>query len=344
MVTSDPMPPSSREFDELGLELRSALRSSIVRQDHGLGGLTTYRVGGRARLFTLVETSEDLAGLASITSHHHAPLIVVGRGSNMLVSDRGFEGLSIALGEAFATMEHRDDGIVRLGGALSLPAAARRLTAAGLSGFEWAVGVPGSVGGAIRMNAGGHGSDMAASVVGARVVDLSSGAVADLSSADLAFGYRRSSVAARQLVVWADVALQPGNVERGETELRDIVRWRREHQPGGQNAGSVFTNPVDDSAGRLIDVAGLRGHRIGSAVVSVKHANFIQVDEGGSADDVMALMVHIAAEVEARMGVALNAETRLVGFDRSTMSLVQAGRGNLGGNRGRGNRGGGIGG
>jgi len=208
-----------------------------------------------------------------------------------------------------------DGTVVRAGAAASLPVTARRTAAAGLTGFEWAVGVPGSIGGAVRMNAGGHGSDMAASLVRVRVVDLAAGEDGVVNASDLALGYRTSSVRPSQVVVWAELRLAVGDPATSQAEITEIVRWRREHQPGGANAGSVFTNPPDDSAGRLIDAAGCKGLRIGSAEVSPKHANFIQADEGGSADDVWALMREVRARVLAHSGIDLHAETRTVGFD-----------------------------
>ena len=133
----------------------------------------------------------------------------------------------------------------------------------------------------------------------------------------LELGYRRSALAAHHLVVWAELQLAPGDVAAGERELADIVAWRRANQPGGQNAGSVFTNPPDDSAGRLIDLAGCKGLRYGTAEVSAKHANFIQADEGGRAADVLALMDEVRATVRDRAGIDLVPETRLVGFERA---------------------------
>ena len=128
------------------------------------------------------------------------------------------------------------------------------------------------------------------------------------------YGYRSSSVTASQLVVAAELAVTPGSVEEEQAAVTAIVRWRREHQPGGSNAGSVFTNPEGDSAGRLIEAAGLKGFRMGTAHVSEKHANFIQADKDGRADDVHALMAHVRDVVAERSGVALRAEVRLLGF------------------------------
>lgn len=285
-----------------------------ARRDVPLGPLTTYRVGGPAALFVEVVDEADLERLrTAVAGAPEVPLLVVGRGSNLLVADRGFPGLAVQLGAGFAGVD-LDGTDVRAGGAAPLPVVARQTADAGLTGFEWAVGVPGSIGGAVRMNAGGHGSDLAAALVGVRLVDLGAGEDVEVSAAVLDLGYRRSSVRPSQLVVRADLRLAVGDRARCRAEVAEVVRWRRDHQPGGQNAGSVFTNPPGDSAGRLIEAAGCKGLRLGSAHVSTKHANFFQADAGGSADDVRALMVEVQQRVARAEGVELHPETRLVGF------------------------------
>jgi UDP-N-acetylmuramate dehydrogenase len=287
-----------------------------------LGPLTTYRVGGSAALFVEASADEDLGRVAAAVAASGAPVLVVGRGSNLLVADAGFPGIAVALGEPYAAIT-LDGTTVRAGGATALPVLARRTAAAGLRGLEWAVGVPGSVGGAVRMNAGGHGSDVAASLVEVRVVDLASGHDGVVAAADLHLGYRRSALTPTSVVVEAAFALRPGDAEAAGAEVAEIVRWRREHQPGGQNAGSVFTNPEGDSAGRLVEVAGCRGLRLGTAQVSPKHANFIQADAGGSADDVAALVGEVRRRVRAATGVALRPELRLVGFPAEVRAEVE---------------------
>jgi UDP-N-acetylmuramate dehydrogenase len=195
-----------------------------------------------------------------------------------------------------------------------LPVAARQTASAGLTGFEWAVGVPGSVGGAVRMNAGGHGSDMAANLVRVSVFDLTDGGPREWSVAELDLAYRRSAVQSHHIVLFAELALGEGDRAVSEAEISDIVRWRRANQPGGQNAGSVFTNPPGDSAGRLIDQAGLKGFRVGTAEVSTKHANFIQADPAGAADDVHQVIQAVMARVLDVHGVQLHCENLLIGF------------------------------
>lgn len=288
-----------------------------VRRDVPLGPLTTYRVGGRAAALVELADDGDAAAVRAAVAGTDVPVLVVGKGSNLLVADAGFPGLAVTVAGRFAEIELLEGHRVRAGAAASLPVLARRTAAVSLAGFEWAVGVPGSVGGAVRMNAGGHGSDMSRSVHRVRLLDLRAddGVVDTVIGLDaLGYSYRHSSVEAHQVVLWAELQLQAGDRVASEAEISEIVRWRREHQPGGQNAGSVFTNPPGDSAGRLIESVGLKGHRKGSAYVSPKHANFFQAEEGGSADDVRALIEEVRERVEQETGTRLVPELRMIGF------------------------------
>jgi len=309
--------------DRAVLEQVAAALGSRAQRDVPLGPRTTYRVGGAAALFLAIEDAADLAAAAAAVAGTGVDVLVVGKGSNLLVADAGFPGLALTLGDAFAEVEIEGTA-VRAGAAASLPVVARRTVAAGLTGFEWAVGVPGSVGGAVRMNAGGHGSDLAACLVGVRVVDLRTGEDGVMPAPALELGYRRSAIEPHHLVVAAELALAPGDPEEGARALADIVAWRRANQPGGPNAGSVFTNPEGDSAGRLIDAAGAKGLRVGTAAVSTKHANFIQADDGGRADDVAALMRAVRDLVREATGVDLHPETRLVGFDLNPRPEIES--------------------
>lgn len=297
----------------------------IARLDVPIGLLTTYKVGGVASVYAKVESLEQLRRVADVARHHSLPMVVIGRGSNMLVADAGFAGIAIQLGD-FATQiglpsldDSGSDGelhVVRAGASVALPVLARRTAAVGLRGFEWAVGVPGSIGGAVRMNAGGHGSDMSETLVSCTLFDLCTGVVTECGVDTLGLRFRGSALVDNDVVVTADIGLRRGDARVAQDEIDEIVRWRRDNQPGGQNAGSVFVNPVpgEVAAGQLIDELGLRGFRIGTASVSTKHANFIQADDGGRADDVVAVMSHVRHEVESRFGYRLRTEVRLVGY------------------------------
>ncbi len=291
------------------------LLGPLARRNVALAPLTTYRVGGAAALFVAAESVDDLRAAAKAVAATGVPVFVLGRGSNLLVADTGFDGLVVALGPGFGGIAIDGTDVVA-GAAVLLPVLARQTVAHELTGLEWAVGVPGSVGGAVRMNAGGHGSDVAATLAGIHLVDLASGDDREVQAADLHLRFRASDVADHQVVTAARFALAPGDRAAGEALLAEIVHWRRTHQPGGQNCGSVFVNPVpgEVAAGQLIDGLGLRGFRIGTARVSEKHANFIQADEDGHADDVLAVMEHVRRRVLEATGYALRSEVRLLGY------------------------------
>ena len=298
-------------LDELAVRLGSA-----AARNAPTAPLTTYRCGGPAALLATARNADHLAEIATALGDVGGaiPVLVVGLGSNLLVADAGFDGLVLVLGESFADIDIEGTA-VRAGARAKLPVVARQTAASGLTGFEWAAGVPGSIGGAVRMNAGVPEADMADVLVRVRVIDLVSGHDGVVPASDLAFGYRTSSIEPQQVVVWADLELQPGDPDEAAALIKEKTAWRRDHQPGGRNAGSVFTNPEGTSAGRLIDEAGCKGLRVGTAVVSEKHANFILSDEGGRAQDVWDLMVAVRRQVFEHSGVALHPETCMVGFD-----------------------------
>jgi UDP-N-acetylmuramate dehydrogenase len=280
-----------------------------------IGPLTTYRVGGEAAVFVELSGEEDLDRLVAAVRPSAVPVLVLGKGSNLLVADGGFPGICVRLGEGYSQVEI-DGAAVTAGGACAYPVLARRSAAAGLTGLEWAVGIPGSVGGGVRMNAGGHGAETSHRLVAARVVELGTGDDSWRPTAALDLSYRHSAVRPGDLVLGARYLLEPGDAEASSARIADIVRWRRQNQPGGQNAGSVFTNPAGDSAGRIIEQAGLKGYRIGTAMVSEKHANFIQADPGGSADDVLRVVEAVRQLVQDRLAIELAVELRLVGWGR----------------------------
>jgi UDP-N-acetylmuramate dehydrogenase len=289
--------------------------SDIAELDAPLAALTTYRLGGPAALLVKPRGAHDLDRIATVLAETDLPLLVLGRGSNVLISDDGFAGIVVMLTEMAA--DFTIDGTeVLAGGAVWLPQLARRLGAASLAGFEWAVGVPGSIGGAVRMNAGGHGSDMAACLVEAHVFDLHTRRSGWVDVDHLGLRFRGSDLANHQIVTEARLQLALGDPSTSEQLIDEIVHWRREHQPGGQNAGSVFVNPLpaEVTAGELIDKVGLRGFQLGTAYVSDKHANFIQGSDGGCAADVRALIELVKHRVAAETGIVLRSEVRLVGF------------------------------
>ena len=305
-------------IEQLASVLERRLPGAVTR-DESVANLTTYRLGGPVAVLVRARNEAALQALAHALSCDPAPVLVIGRGSNLLVSDRGFPGVAVVLEGDFERIEiGRDDHVARAGAAVPLPVLARRAAKAGLTGLEFLVGIPGSVGGAARMNAGGHGRETSEVLRRAWLFDLL--APAESSSVErtpesLDLRYRHSNIGASAVVTGAELEGTPDDPVACEARLAESVRWRREHQPGGSNAGSVFQNPADDSAGRLIDHAGLKGFRVGGAVVSPKHANFFQAEPGARADDVARLIETVQARVARATGITLVPELQMVGFD-----------------------------
>jgi len=286
-----------------------------LREHAPLAPLTTYRFGGPARFLVEAESEADLEMAAGVADAETLPLFVLGRGSNVVVSDRGFEGVVIRLGSGFARRAVDPEGVVEAGGSVPLPVLARETARAGRGGLEFYVGIPGSVGGAVRMNAGCHGSDTAAWLLTARIVSLGSGGrVTERTPAELGLSYRHSNLGDADVVVSARFHTDPIAPSQADRQIREITRWRKETQPGGTlNAGSVFKNPPGDAAGRIIDAAGLKGFRIGGVEVSSRHANFFVADAGATAADVHALVAEVQRRVREVAGIDLEPELRFLG-------------------------------
>ena len=287
-----------------------------VRAGVELSRLTTYKLGGPARWFCEPGSVEELRSVSLAARARGIEMVVMGRGSNLVVSDEGFPGLVIRLGAGFRQVAvDREARIVRAGAAVSLPVLARRMADESLAGLEFYVGIPGSVGGAVRMNAGFFGVETVDVIRSASILDAGSGSVTVREAGRLGLGYRTSNLGPDEVVLDASFSVRDGDRERIAALMRQAIRWRRDHQPGGTlNAGSVFRNPPGDSAGRIIDALGLKGMRRGGAHVSPKHANFFVVDPGGTARDVFGLVRDVRQLVLDRTGILLEPEVRFIGF------------------------------
>lgn len=311
------MMTDSATMAEVAGALEARLPDAVTRRAR-IADLTTYRVGGPAAVLVRVVDEDALRAVAGVISDAAPQVLVVGRGSNLLVAEAGFDGVAIVLGDRFETIDiDASSGRVDAGGSAALPVVARRAAAAGVGDLEFLVGIPGSIGGAVKMNAGGHGRETSEVLRRARVINLLDGELAVAEERDVAaleLSYRHSNLTEAHVVVAAQLEGVPADAARCEAKITDVVRWRREHQPGGSNAGSVFQNPVGDSAGRLIDATGLKGLRVGAAVVSQKHANFFQAEPGATADDVAGLVALVQARVAEATGVTLVPELRMIGF------------------------------
>ena len=277
-----------------------------------IAGLTTYKLGGPARYFLEAEDEAQLVTIADALVDE--PLLVLGRGSNLVVSDDGFPGLVVHLGAGFVRTEFGESGTVTSRAATSMPALARICARAGRGGLEFYAGIPGSVGGGVRMNAGCHGSETRDRLESAHVIDMRKGEVSDRKPVDLEMAYRHTNLQADEIVTSATYHTEPREPAEIEETMRAVIRWRRDHQPGGTfNAGSVFKNPPGDSAGRIIDGLGLKGTRVRGAHVSTKHANFFVADEGVKAQDIYDLVWAVRRRVGLEIGIWLHPEIQFAG-------------------------------
>jgi UDP-N-acetylmuramate dehydrogenase len=292
-----------------------------VETDRKLGGLTTYRVGGPAALYVEPNSVADLEELArALSDRDDLPLLALGRGSNIVISDRGFPGVVIRLGSAFSGIRGREDdadGLVA-GGAAPLPTLANWAARRSLAGLEFCIAIPGSVGGGVRMNAGAHGGEIRDALESVRLFDVDRMQLESRDADTLGFRYRGSDLTDAHIVVDATFILTPELGEGVRDRMEAYRRHRAETQPGAlQNAGSTFKNPPGDHAGRLVEAAGLKGFSVGGASVSTLHANFFMASEGATSQDVYDLVHEVQARVLERFGVELQPEVRFVGDFKS---------------------------
>ncbi len=283
-------------------------------RDEPLARFTTMRVGGPADLFATVHNAFELRALVRFARTRSLPHLVLGRGSDVVISDRGVRGLVI---QDRAEGSHLDGDRYTAEAGVPMARAATETQKAGLTGLEFGLAIPGSVGGAVWANAGAHESDMAGVLESARVLD-GSGVEAVLQASELGLAYRDSRFKhpgeIAEIVLEATFRLATADPDVIRERLDEIRRWRQTHQPLGiPSAGSYFRNPGGESAGRLIDEAGLKGTRLGGVVVSEKHANFIVNDQKGTATDVRRLGDLVRAAVAARTGIELVPEVQFIG-------------------------------
>lgn len=288
--------------------------SDLVAENVPLGPLTTYKSGGSARYLARPTRPSDLTDLAGAIAESPLDVLVIGRGSNLLVSDKGFDGLVVHIARGFNDVSYQGT-TVEAGAGVPLPMLARGSVGAGIAGLEFFVGVPGSVGGAVRQNAGCFGVETVDRLLDIRIFDLMTGGSVEKLPRQLDLSYRHSSVKSHWVVISARFQGTGNDVSSSEELLREITRWRKENQPGGTfNAGSVFKNPQGVSAGSLIEKAGLKGHTVGGVSVSMKHANFFVAKRGAASSDIRTLIHEVRDLVFSREGVLLEPEIQMVGF------------------------------
>jgi UDP-N-acetylmuramate dehydrogenase len=290
------------------------LQVGKVLVNEPLANHTTMKIGGPADILVEPSSVENLEKMMKVIKEHHVPWRAIGRGSNLLVSDKGIEGVVIKLGRGLDHLEINDTK-VKVGAGFSLVSLSVQISKKGLAGLEFASGIPGSVGGAVYMNAGAHGSDMSEILEKAYVL-FEDGTFAWLSKEEMEFSYRTSVLQKKRpgIVLEAVFQLTSGNREEIVAKMQNNKNYRKETQPYNLPcAGSIFRNPLPHYAGQLVQEAGLKGYSIGGAQISPMHGNFIVNTGNGKAEDVLALIQHVKEYVYETFGIKIETEVEIIG-------------------------------
>lgn len=300
-------------MDGLVNELKS-LQIGKVKEYEPLSNHTTIKIGGPADIFIEPSSTDNLRKAMDFIKTKNLKWRAIGRGSNLLVSDKGIEGAVIKLGSGIDQLEVHDSE-VKVGGGHSLVSFATMISKQGLSGLEFAGGIPGSVGGAVYMNAGAHGSDISKILTKALIL-FEDGTMEWLSNAEMEFSYRSSVLQKKRpgVVVEAVFQLRKGDKEAITAEIKKNKDYRKETQPWNfPCAGSIFRNPLPNYAGKLIEAAGLKGHSIGGAKISEMHGNFIVNAGAATAEDVLALIQHVKDTIYDLYEIKMETEVEIIG-------------------------------
>lgn len=301
-------------MSNFGQMLRQILTSGRLLTDEPMCRHTTFRVGGPADYYVEVEKESELAEVLALCRRQSMAYYVVGNGSNLLVGDRGYRGVIVALGKSFSEVEITEGSKIRAGAGALLSVVAKAALREALTGMEFASGIPGTVGGAVVMNAGAYGSELADVLELVRVFDPVKG-VQIIPAAELELGYRTSNIPARgQVVLGAEFWLKPGKATEISNRMEELAAKRKEKQPlEYPSAGSTFKRPEGHFAGKLIEEAGLAGFSVGEAQVSKKHCGFIINRGSATASDVRLLCREVQQRVQLQSGVELELEVKLLG-------------------------------
>ncbi len=300
-------------------KLISILGSDNVIKEADMSSYTTFRIGGIADYVVTPENKEQLAKLLHLIKEENVDFVVIGNGSNILVSDNGFDGIVIQLGDKFSSFVIKDkdeSGVyVDVTAGMRLSRLGNELAASSIEGFEFATGIPGTIGGAVMMNAGAYGGEIKDIIKSARVIDFD-GNVKELSRDELELGYRTSIIAKKNYIVISAVFdLKKGDREKIKSNIKELALKRREKQPlEYPSAGSTFKRPEGYFAAKLIEDAGLKGLSVGGAQVSEKHAGFVINKKDAKAVDVIRLTDEIKEKVYDKFGVKLELEIKKIGF------------------------------
>ena len=297
----------------LGAELSSRVSvATIIRESEPLARKTTLRVGGPADIFVEPASERDLSEAILFCSQRALPFFILGRGSNLLIKDKGFRGMVISMNHEFFSRIAVEGQAMSCGAGTKLKSVAMEARRQNITGFEFLEGIPGTVGGALRMNAGAMGGATFDLVRSVRMMDFS-GRVSEKKPAEIPVSYRNCPLLKSHVAISAQLGGRAGLRENIETTLREFCQKRWKSQPAAPSAGCIFKNPATISAGKLIDELGLKGTRVGGARVSAEHGNFIVNDESATAANVLELIDIVRLRARAERGVELETEVEIIG-------------------------------
>lgn len=303
---------STAEFQKFTADFTGGIFPEEAMCNH-----TSWKIGGPADYLVVPGTVDDIVAVLSFCKKNSVPLTIIGRGTNLLVSDDGIEGIVMQIADNFNKIIWLNSTEVRAEAGSLLAALSRDAAKQNCTGLEWACGIPGNVGGAVMMNAGAYGSNISNYITEVEVVEISADGEPQmkvLTKGNLDFSYRHSGITENQVVVGVNFLLEPGDRSESEKQMRELLQTRAAKQPlEYPSAGSVFKNPAGDHAGRLVEVSGCRGLSCGGAQVSEKHGNFIINRGGATASDVLNLITKVQQIVLDKQGVELETEVRKIG-------------------------------
>jgi len=312
-ILEQPMKAGAQIADELAERVVSS--ATVIRRNEPMAKHTTLRVGGPADMYVEPASEEDLAVVVKCCSGRDVPFFMIGRGSNLLVRDGGFRGVVICLSHANFSRIEVADGRLRCGAGAKLKNVAVEARRQGLSGMEFLEGIPGSVGGALRMNAGAMGGATFEVVESVRLMDFD-GNVRELTPKEMSVEYRGCGTLKNHIALGAVFKGRPDSQESIVQRMSAFSRKRWTSQPAAPSAGCMFKNPETIPAGKLIDELGLKGTRVGGAVVSAEHGNFLVNDGNATARDVLELIALLKRRAKAERGIKLQVEVEIIGEDR----------------------------
>ncbi len=304
--------PAQNKNDLTGEVAGHVSRAAVVRRDEPMARHTLLRVGGPADVYVEPASEADVAGVLKFCGAHGVPLFVMGRGSNLLVRDRGFRGMIICLAHAHFGLIEVDAERLRCGAGAKLKNVAVAAKRNGLSGVEFLEGIPGSVGGALRMNAGAMGGQTFEVVESVRLMDLG-GNVRELAPQEMAVTYRSCATLKNHVALAAVFKCKPAPPAEIEARMKMFGERRWASQPAAPSAGCIFKNPSQIPAGKLVDELGLKGARVGGAVVSAEHGNFIVNGGSATARNVLDLIDLLRQRAKAERGIELQTEVEIIG-------------------------------